>query len=103
MSRDIDKDNFKILDVAAGTGLFGIELNKNGYRNIDALDMSQEMLNHARVKNIYRKFICITMTDQRIPTIETGEYDAVMCCASMGAGHVGPSAFEEMIRVTKPG
>lgn len=103
LSGDIDKDNFKILDVAAGTGLLGIELSKHGYRNIDALDMSQKMLNQARVKKIYRNFICTTMTDQQIPIIATGEYDALTCCASMGAGHVGPSALEEMIRVTKPG
>ena len=103
LSGDIDKDNFKILDVAVGTGLLGTELSKHGYRNIHALDMSQKMLNQARVKKIYKKFICTTMTDQQIPIIATGEYDALTCCASMGAGHIGPSALEEMIRVINPG
>lgn len=36
---DVDKKSFKVLDVAAGTGLLGLELNKLGYTNIDALDM----------------------------------------------------------------
>ena len=39
---DVDKKSFKVLDVAAGTGLLGLELNKLGYTYIDALDMSQE-------------------------------------------------------------
>ena len=34
---DVDKKSFKVLDVAAGTGLLGLELNKVGYTYIDAL------------------------------------------------------------------
>lgn len=100
---NIDKKNFKVLDVAAGTGLLGLELNKLGYQNIDALDMSQEMLNRARNKNIYKKCICAAMTDQRINGIETAEYDALTCSSAVCTTHVRPSVFEEMIEIVKPG
>ena len=100
---EIEKRNFKVLDVAAGTGLLGLELNKLGYDNIDALDMSQKMLNQAKKKSVYNKVICTALTDQRIPDIETGHYDALTCGSSVSTAHVRPSAFEEMIKVVKPG
>ena len=100
---DVDKKSFKVLDVAAGTGLLGLELNKLGYTNIDALDMSQEMLNRAMMKNVYNKLICAAMTDQLINGIETAEYDALTCSSAVCTSHVRPSAFEEMVKIVKPG
>ena len=35
---------YKILDVAAGTGLLGAEVTKHGFENIDSLDSSLGML-----------------------------------------------------------
>lgn len=102
LSPDIDRKSFKILDVAAGTGLLGLELNKLGYQYIDALDMSQEMLNKAKDKNIYKKCIRAAITDQRINGIETAEYDALTCSSAVCTTHVRPSAFEEMIKIVKP-
>ncbi|KAJ7371293.1 ubiE/COQ5 methyltransferase [Desmophyllum pertusum] len=100
---EIQKKNFKVLDVAAGTGLLGLELNKLGYENIDALDMSQEMLSQARTKNVYKKLVCAAMTDQQITDIDRGEYDALTCSSAVCTSHVRPSAVEEMIKIVKPG
>ena len=97
---DADKKSFKVLDVAAGTGLLGLELNKLGYTYIDALDMSQEMLNRAKNKT---KLICTAVNDQRINGIETAEYDALTCSSAICAGQVQPSAFSEMLMMVKPG
>ena len=56
-SKDIfpeaNKD-IKILDAGAGTGIIGEMLVQQGYRNIDALDISEEMLNLAKQRNVYR-------------------------------------------------
>ncbi|PFX20281.1 uncharacterized protein LOC111337075 [Stylophora pistillata] len=100
---DVDKKSFKILDVAAGTGLLGLELNKLGYQNIDALDMSQEMLNRAKNKKVYTKLICTAITDQRMNGIETAEYDALTCSSAVCAGQVQPGAFAKMLNFVKPG
>ena len=52
-----EKDEMKIVDAAAGTGLIGVELNKLGYTNLCALDISPEMLDEAKKKNVYTKFL----------------------------------------------
>ena len=97
------KDEVKILDAGAGTGLIGIELNKLGYTNLCALDISPEMLNEAKSKNVYKKFTCAPLTDKPIPKIASGEFDALICGASLIVGHICPPAFVEMIRMVTIG
>ena len=100
---DKPKDELKIIDVGAGTGLVGEELHKLGYSDLHALDISQEMLNEAKKKNVYNKLICASLSDQGIPDVETGEFDALICCGTLLMAHVRPSAFVEMIRMVKIG
>ena len=100
---DKTQSQIKIIDAGAGTGLVGLELFKLGYANIDALDISQEMLNEAKKKNIYKKLICAPLTKQRISEIETGEYHAMISTGTLAIAHVQPEAVEEMIRMVKPG
>ena len=71
--KEVPKENIKVMDAGAGTGLVGVELHKFGLTTIDALDISPRMLEEAKKKNVYRKFICAALGDQRIPGIETGE------------------------------
>lgn len=97
------KDEVKIIDVAAGTGLIGVELNKLGYTNLCALDISQEMLDIAKTKNVYTKFICSPLNDRPNPKIASGEFDALICGGSMLVGHIDPSALIEMVRMIKVG
>ena len=97
------KDDLKIIDVGAGTGLIGIELQKLGYSNLQALDISPEMLKEAKKRNIYKRFFCVALSDQQIPEIQTGEFDALICAGSLLAGHIRAAAFEEMVRMVKHG
>ena len=97
------KDDLKIIDVGAGTGLIGIELQKLGYSNLQALDISPEMLKEAKKRNIYKRFFCVALSDQQIPEIQTGEFEALICAGSLLAGHIRAAAFEEMVRMVKHG
>ena len=97
------QSQIKIIDAGAGTGLNGVELFKLGYTNIDALDISQEMLNEAKKKTIYKKLICAPLTEQRISEIETGEYHAMISTGTLAIAHVQPEAVKEMIRMVQPG
>ena len=80
-----------------------MELSKLGYTNIDALDISQEMLNEAKKTNVYTKLICAPLNDQRNPEIATGEYHVLICTGTLIAAHVQPEALDEMIRMVKTG
>ena len=97
------KHELKIIDAGAGTGAAAIELQKLGYSDLHALDISQEMLNEAKKKNVYNEITCAALTDQQIPEINTGEFDALICCGTLVQGHVHSNAFVEMIRMVKIG
>ncbi|MCB2216518.1 class I SAM-dependent DNA methyltransferase [Desulfofustis glycolicus] len=90
-----------ILDAGCGTGLVGEELVRRGYTAIDALDYSREMLEEARRKNIYRRHL---QADLSKPLdFEENTYDAVVCAGTFTYGHVKAHAFDELVRITRPG
>lgn len=97
------KSNIRIIDAGAGNGLVGAALAKLGYTNIDALDISQEMLNEAAKKKVYTKFICAPLNEQRIPEIETGAYHALICIGTMVDSHVKAAALDEMSSMVRAG
>ena len=43
----------RVLDAGAGTGLVGVELNRLGFSNLEAMDISRGMLAVAGTKNVY--------------------------------------------------
>ncbi len=90
-----------ILDAGCGTGLVGEELLKMGYTRMDALDYSKEMLDVAEQKNIYQDHI---QADLSAPLKMTDDkYEAVVCTGTFTYGHVKAHAFDELVRVTRPG
>ena len=103
VKQDKPKDQIKIIDVGAGTGLIGVELKKLGYTNLCALDISAEMLEEAKKKEVYTEFICTSLNGQPIPQIESGQFDALICGGALIAGLIGSSAFVEMIRMVQTG
>ena len=99
------KCQVRIMDMGSGTGLLGVELNKRGYTNVDALDVTQKMLDVSREKGVYTKFICAHLTEARTPGIEDGDYNAIISSGVVTAayGHIRPPAFYEMMRVISDG
>jgi predicted TPR repeat methyltransferase len=100
LDRYLPGKGVRILDAGAGTGLVGVALRELGYANIDALDVSEEMLREAEEKDVYRNII---QADMNKPLeIEDDSYDAVVCVGTFTYGHVRPAALEELIRITRP-
>ena len=97
------KSKIRIIDAGAGTGLVGAALARLGYTNVDALDISPEMLEEAKKKKVYSKFICAPLNEQRNPEIDTGAYHVLICVGTLLAAHVQAEALVEMIRMVKPG
>lgn len=90
-----------ILDAGCGTGLVGEELSKKGYQRMDALDFSKEMLVEAERKKIYNRHIQADLSQPL--EFEDNLYDAVVCTGTFTYGHVKASAFDELVRITRPG
>ena len=97
------KHELKIIDAGAGTGAAAIELQKLGYSDLHALDISQEMLNEAKKKDIYKRLICAGLTKNAVPEIETEEFDGLIAAGVVIKAYVRSLAFIEMIRVVRTG
>ena len=94
-------NHLKILDVGAGTGLVGAELNKflNKDSIIDGVDLSIEMLELAKSKKIYNNLIIMNAEDM---TFNDNSYDSIICTGSLNFGHIDPlKGFHEFIRIVK--
>jgi len=91
----------KILDAGAGTGLVGVILAQQGYRDIVAMDLSTGMLEEAKKKNVYREFHQMVMGETLDFT--TDSFDAVISIGVMTVGHAPASSLDELVRVTRPG
>ena len=54
--------------------MFFASVEKEGFTNVDALDVSQEMLNVARRKGIYKDLLCAYVEQGRSLPIEDSKY-----------------------------
>jgi predicted TPR repeat methyltransferase len=89
-----------LIDLGCGTGLAGEALSSLGFRNIDGVDFSTEMLAVAQTRNCYSKLgIADLNADLDIPD---GRYAAAVSVGVFGQ-HVLPAALDEAIRIVEPG
>ena len=91
----------RILDAGAGTGLVGEALAKLGYAALEAMDLSQGMLEEARQKNVYRELHQMVMGEPL--GFATDSFDAVVCVGTLTLGHAPASSLDELVRITRPG
>ena len=87
-----------ILDAGCGSGLVGIELQKNGYTKITGADFSQEMLDLIP-NNIYHHLELIDLNEKL--KYEDNFFDAITCVGTFTYGHVKANALNELIRILK--
>ena len=101
--------NEPILDVGCGTGLVGEALcaNSSFQFSLEGLDLSSEMLEHARLKktatgqSIYRDLHTGDLTTSL--NLPDNAYSGIISCGTFTHGHVGPEAFDELYRIARPG
>lgn len=100
-ARHVERDESPILDCGAGTGLIGLLLEGLGYRDVAAMDMSEEMLTLARARGCY--------SDVRTGVLgETLDYPddhfaAIIAGGVFTLGHAPANAYEEIARILRPG
>ncbi|MDL5154329.1 class I SAM-dependent DNA methyltransferase [Actinomycetospora termitidis] len=91
----------EILDAGCGTGLVGVELAALGATTIDGVDLSPGMLDKAKATGAYRRLAPADLS--RALPAPADSYDVVVCVGTLTHGHVGPGAFGEFVRLTRPG
>lgn len=101
LAEQIQEKDAAILDVGCGTGLTCRLLAERGYCHLDGVDLSQEMLDVARERGIYRRLIQADLNEP-LP-LDTAVYDGVISSGTFTHGHVGPQPLDELFRVLKPG
>lgn len=97
----LDSVDSKVLDAGCGTGLVGKALHEMGYKNIEAMDYSKDMLSEAEKKKVYDRLFQADLNEHL--NVPDNNYDATICVGTFTYAHVGPEAFHELVRVTKPG
>ena len=98
-------DDARILDLGCGTGLVGEELVKCGYKNIDGVDLTPELLEHAKAKGIYGLLQQGSMgsPDCKDLGIGANQYDAGICVGVLTLKHVESEGFDDLVHVVKSG
>ena len=95
----------RIVDLGCGTGLVGEELWKHGYKNIDGVDLTPELLELAKTKGIYsslKQGIMGSPECQKLG-IEANQYDAAICVGVFTLAHVKQEGLDDLVHVIKPG
>ena len=72
-----------------------------GHKKIIGIDISSEMLKRAELKGCYSSIVEADVT-KKIP-LRNNSIGAVVSAGTFTHGHVGPDAFDELLRITKPG
>ncbi len=90
-----------ILDAGTGTGLLGKDLHQLGYHNLMAMDMSENMLEEARKKNVYTALQPGILGEPL--NYATDSFDAVLLVGVFTYGHAPSHSLDEILRITKPG
>lgn len=92
-------DDLPIADIGCGTGLTAQALNPSKAA-IDGFDISDEMLNKARQKNIYRDLHNADLTQPLDPYSE--QYGGLISSGTFTLGHLGPEDLARLLQILKP-
>lgn len=90
-----------VLDLGAGTGLLAQALREISDVEIDALDLSAQMLAVAGAKGVYRALIEANLNAPL--ALPKGRYGGVVSSGTFTHGHVGPDALDGVLALAKPG
>ncbi|RWM19884.1 MAG: class I SAM-dependent methyltransferase [Mesorhizobium sp.] len=101
LARHLPRGAEPLLDAGAGTGLIGEWLAITGYPRVEALDISQGMLDKAGAKGVYTALHRLAMGDT-LPFADAA-YAGIISAGVFTSGHVGVEGLDELIRICRPG
>ncbi|MGH1577184.1 class I SAM-dependent DNA methyltransferase [Planktotalea sp.] len=90
-----------ILDFGCGTGLSGLALSLAGFQIIDGTDLTQDMLDQAAEKRLYRT---LTQADPDAPfPVQKGNYSVISAIGVIGAGAAPLDVFDMLLNALDRG
>ena len=90
-----------ILDLACGTGLVGARLAQAGFADLTGIDLSDEMLQRAAEKRVYRQLLPANLHDP-LP-LAPASFAAITCCGTFYPGSVDVLALAHALPLLRPG
>ncbi|NER82678.1 MAG: methyltransferase domain-containing protein [Leptolyngbya sp. SIO1D8] len=100
MSKHLTSDD-AILDVGCGTGLLGQELNSYGFHDLNGIDISSKSLRIAETLGIYKSLEYAELG--KTLKFPNNAFDALLSTGVFARNQVPLNAFDELIRILKPG
>jgi predicted TPR repeat methyltransferase len=101
MARHVEPGAGPVLDVGCGTGLSGPLLAALGYRRLEGMDFSDEMLRLASARGAYDALTRATL-GERLPWPDA-HFAAAFSAGVFTEGHAPAEAFREIARIVRPG
>ena len=100
---DRDLPQQAVADVGCGTGQVGEYLAEAGFTAIDGMDLSEEMVEIARQRGVYRELTADVDLNFPLASNWAGRYAVTLCCGVFTLGHVKPEALRHLVAITRPG
>ena len=97
LRRHLPDQNARILDIGCGTGLTALGLAKAGYNDLHGLDLSAEMIEVARQREIYN---ALQVGDVTQPLAYADrQFAGIISSGTFTHGHVDPAPLDEICRI----
>lgn len=102
LAKVVPNQEASILDLGAGTGMVGEALADLGYTKITAVDLSEEMLEIARKKQVYTALHQGNL-EEPLTFLAAESFDAMISVGVFTFGHAHPYALRNLFPLLKSG
>ncbi|CAN5634401.1 hypothetical protein BH24ACT22_BH24ACT22_10550 [soil metagenome] len=98
LGRHVGARDGSVLDAGVGTGMMGEVIRPLGYTDLSGIDLSENMLNLAREKNVYGSLRQMELGERL--DFPSDSFAAVVAAGVFTPGHAPPHSLEELLRIT---
>ena len=100
LARHVKDLSIPILDYGCGTGISGQAFQEAGFLTIDGVDISDEMLEVAAQKKIYRRLE--VFAPETGPDVKLGAYNIIAAVGVIGAGAASLAVLDQIMALLAP-
>ena len=101
LAKYVRKKSVNLVDIGAGTGLVGEALQQLGFTEVTAVDFSQEILDIARRKGVYKDYRVLNL-NFKLDEFEGNRFDAAIGVGVFSYGQVEAGVLDELVRIVRP-